>query len=1019
MKNLFTKKVIWISGLSMAICSTTLASSGYPTYPPAENGNHSSLTHLYSQVSTGETLDFGNTHTPDKRVYTLNEIMNKLPKLRSDNYALTTDVSAGFKYRTVGDSSVPDHYTNPVENNWDGHRLYSDCPRTGQDYSFHHGDDGLIHAGWDWPNPRFSDNGDGTITDEMTYLVWLKNPGLLVATNWTGALDQVNALKDGDAGLSDGSVAGKWRLPNIRELNSLMAARQKNPALPWGHPFLGIQSTHYWSSTTYAPQSGEAFVLDLNTGAIQRRAKNTVQKTWAVRDKFIPIRDTEEPYVENREPPASPFDPASAMYHLEGIYEHKDLNGNVDELRTGGFEGPTGPPSSVFYYDESSGEYSSNLRVHCLDSICDRTMQVRAGARPASPNEVREGKYFYCLIPGLGVWGEAIGTASSFALHATGQTNSFHTGDDGDLLKGIAPIEAYDYDVGRDEETVKDGYFYDRLIGLLRLNNSTSLPQANWYESLDCANALKYWDPTNSVFYNGSQLGLGHDENLQGESKAGEWRMPNKNELFSLVNFSYTNAPMTLRVVEGWHASAETHVQAAKYWTSTTCAHDLGKAWAVDFTDGTLVAVDKSESCYLWPVSDGKRNSPPLLEAAMPHRQINVEDVFSFSFPTNMFVDPEGDTITYSANQAQIADGYSAATAPYYYSDTHTLPLPDWIQFDPQTITFSGTNNVLTKTNNIITVAVHAKDAHGENTAVFVFEATNPSPYLNRLLLDQYRSHNESFEYIFASDSFMDLNHDSDELTYTATQSNGDPLPSWISFDGPLRKFSGTTPNVASLVITVKVTAADPWGYADHDTFDYTITNGTPRLTKELEDQEFYIDTAFESIFDSDTFVDPDDDTLTYTATLSDGSALPSWLSFDESLRKFYGTTTSDSSIITIKLIASDPFSAEDSSEFLFRTVVPAPVYHGLLTDQVAQSSVPWTYTFPTNTFTEEVLTPPDLTYTAELDDGDELPDWLSFDGPTRTFSGTPPSWSDSIDIAVFAKNIKNASSSDTFELQW
>ena len=89
------------------------------------------------------------------------------------------------------------------------------------------------------------------------------------------------------------------------------------------------------------------------------------------------------------------------------------------------------------------------------------------------------------------------------------------------------------------------------------------------------------------------------------------------------------------------------------------------------------------------------------------------------------------------------------------------------------------------------------------------------------------------------------------------------------------------------------------------------------------------------------------------------------------------------------------------------------------MSDQAAESGTAWTYTFPTNTFTEDVVDPPDLTYTAENDDGDELPDWLSFDGPTRTFSGTPPGWSDNFDIAVTARNTKGGRTAAIFNLSW
>ena len=40
-------------------------------------------------------------------------------------------------------------------------------------------DDGLLRAGIEWPAPRFTDNGDGTVTDSLTGLMWLKDGGCL------------------------------------------------------------------------------------------------------------------------------------------------------------------------------------------------------------------------------------------------------------------------------------------------------------------------------------------------------------------------------------------------------------------------------------------------------------------------------------------------------------------------------------------------------------------------------------------------------------------------------------------------------------------------------------------------------------------------------------------------------------------------------------------------------------------------------------------------------------------------
>ena len=83
----------------------------------------------------------------------------------------------------------------------------------------------------------------------------MKNANADGVKTWANALSYCNSLASGLAGLSDGSVAGDWRLPNVKELHSLIDYERNNPALPSGHQFSGVQLTFYWSGTTYSTNS--------------------------------------------------------------------------------------------------------------------------------------------------------------------------------------------------------------------------------------------------------------------------------------------------------------------------------------------------------------------------------------------------------------------------------------------------------------------------------------------------------------------------------------------------------------------------------------------------------------------------------------------------------------------------------------------------------------------------------------------------------------------------------------------
>jgi len=141
-------------------------------------------------------------------------------------------------------------------------------PKTGQTFSYWAGDDGAYQAGVS-VDPRFKDNGDGTVTDNLTGLIWLQDANCFGTLNWTGAISAANTLSDGSCGLSDGSVAGDWRMPNVRELQSLSDYGQVMPALPPGHPFSGVvvsAGLAYWSSTFNIYPPGGTWGVGFNYG---------------------------------------------------------------------------------------------------------------------------------------------------------------------------------------------------------------------------------------------------------------------------------------------------------------------------------------------------------------------------------------------------------------------------------------------------------------------------------------------------------------------------------------------------------------------------------------------------------------------------------------------------------------------------------------------------------------------------------------------------------------------------------
>jgi hypothetical protein len=75
-----------------------------------------------------------------------------------------------------------------------------------------------------------------------------------------------------------------WRLPNLHELGSLLDPAMRDPALPSGHPFLGVQLDRYWSSSVGSVSDGEAYSLRLDSALLERPPRDTFQGyAWCVR----------------------------------------------------------------------------------------------------------------------------------------------------------------------------------------------------------------------------------------------------------------------------------------------------------------------------------------------------------------------------------------------------------------------------------------------------------------------------------------------------------------------------------------------------------------------------------------------------------------------------------------------------------------------------------------------------------------------------------------------------------------
>jgi len=116
--------------------------------------------------------------------------------------------------------------------------------------------------------------GGDAVLDKETGRVWEKQPST-GGNTWLNRLTRCYNLE----------VGGRkgWRVPTIEELASLVDTSQANPSLPLGHPFINVQSSDYWSATTLAGSTSDAWVVGLDVGNVFASGKANVKFVWCVR----------------------------------------------------------------------------------------------------------------------------------------------------------------------------------------------------------------------------------------------------------------------------------------------------------------------------------------------------------------------------------------------------------------------------------------------------------------------------------------------------------------------------------------------------------------------------------------------------------------------------------------------------------------------------------------------------------------------------------------------------------------
>jgi Ca2+-binding RTX toxin-like protein len=310
---------------------------------------------------------------------------------------------------------------------------------------------------------------------------------------------------------------------------------------------------------------------------------------------------------------------------------------------------------------------------------------------------------------------------------------------------------------------------------------------------------------------------------------------------------------------------------------------------------------------------------------------------------------------------------------------------------------------------------VTGTDAHGASISdefeIVVLDA-NVAPVLVNPPQDVQALEGEELLIALPATMFADSDL-ADSLSVAARLEDGSALPHWLTFDPATFTLSGTPHNEDVGATRVRIIAVDPAGASSAALFTINVqpVNDAPIATGTLGEQAVLAGDVVDYVVPAGAFLELDSgDSLAFSAEMVDGSALPGWLAFDASNRRFSGVAQGNGRL-DIRVTATDEAGASASSLLGLGVTGGdgnAPVLAAPLQDQSALEDSPFVFVIPGNAFTDEGGA---LLYSAQ-----DLPGWLSFDPGTRRFSGTPVN-SDvgQHDVRVVATDDTGLSADDTF----
>ncbi len=406
-------------------------------------------------------------------------------------------------------------------------------------------------------------------------------------------------------------------------------------------------------------------------------------------------------------------------------------------------------------------------------------------------------------------------------------------------------------------------------------------------------------------------------------------------------------------------------------------------------------------------------NDAPFLKNAIPDLIVPADTALSYVIPVDTFIDPDGDSLKWIL---KMADGTG---------------LPPWLTWNATTRTISGTPSAADAGS--LQILITATDYSGETTTdnfnVAVTVNTTPTlavsllpPSINEREFNDDKTHATSFTYgaigSLSNANDVDwfsvyLNAPGVQTVTVDTSSMGAGIFNVYWYDPTTQAMSGKNigPSAGTSILTYDVLVPASGNYflrvqAANSTF---YNGGIYKVYLGAPVQLLYIDTAGNDIFSNKTgmLVGNDVDsgtTLTYSINsgIDNGNTISKVGNFGVlTVTKASGAfayVPNDTAIESLKGSATESFTVSVSDgqatttstlSINFNAINDTPSLVTPLADQRVTENQTLNFKFPLSSFSD--IDDSSLVFTAKMESGSSLPDWLIFNSSDLSFIATPP----------------------------